>query len=132
MPSFHNDEDRKIWSAIEAFQFDKAKNPSVLRRELYEAILQKVGYCKDCTFFSKETNICNLLKISTGNNDRCGDFDKVEPETEQAFEVMTEPFTEHQKGMMEATRINKYTHWGKNAKSPRKSEETPEEEEEGV
>jgi len=130
MPSFHNDEDKKIWSAIESFQFDKTKNQSSLRRELYDEIIQRIGYCKNCSFFSKETNICNLLKIKTGNTDRCGDFDKVEPELESPFEIMTEAFTEQQKLMTEATKINKYTHWGKNSKFPRKSEDRLEEDEE--
>lgn len=130
MPSFHNDEDRKIWAVIEAYQFEKAKNPSVLRQELYEAILQRIGYCKDCKFFSRENNTCTFLKIQTGDTDRCGDFDRVEKEDESAFEIMTESFTEHQKMMTEATKINKYTHWGKNSKAPRKADDTPEEEEE--
>lgn len=124
MPNFHNDEDKKIWSAIESFQFDKAKNLSALRRELYEEIIKKVGYCKDCNFFSKENNICTLLKIKTGNTDRCGDFDGVETEEGEAFEIMTESFTEQQKLMTEATKINKYTHWSSSAKMPKKSRDS--------
>ena len=126
MPSFHNDEDKKIWAAIEAFQFDKIKNISAMRRELYDEIIKKIGYCKECNFFSKENNICSLLKIRTGNTDRCGDFDPVETEDMSAFEVMTETFTEHQKMMEEATRINRYTHWGRNTKLPKKASDSEE------
>ncbi len=126
MPNLNNDEDRKLWAAIEDFPFDEYKNLSTLRVELFNAILKRIGYCKECNFFSSANNTCSLLKIRTGLFDRCGDFEKVEEEEGEPFEIMTEEFTAQQRLMDEATRISKYTHWSKNSKSPRKQGETEE------
>ena len=113
MAQFNNEEDKKIWGCLEAFDFSAYKNSSILRKELYNKIMESIGSCGDCVNFNKKDSFCRLLKIHTADAERCSDFEKVQKEDLPAFDVMTEQFTESQKIKEVLSRHAKYSHWAK-------------------
>lgn len=118
-----NDEDSRIWAALETFDFDGFKTDSELRVALYTKISEVIGRCQGCSSFNRRTSWCKLLSQFTGCSDRCSDFDPRESEDAAAFDVMVEPFVEEQKRAADAVKINKYTHWS-TKQGPGKPKET--------
>jgi hypothetical protein len=108
---YHNDEDANLWACLEAFDFGKRRSKSGLRLALYRDIVNSLGYCSLCKSFVKSKSWCNMLSTPTSGSDRCCDFERVESDGRQAFDVMAEPFVEEQQRMVDAVKLNKYTHW---------------------
>ncbi|VVB50705.1 Uncharacterised protein [uncultured archaeon] len=117
-----NDEDSKIWEALETFDFGGYRTDSELRIALFKKLIDSIGFCSLCVHNDKLNSWCKLLHQHTGLMDRCSDFEKVEEDDTPAFDVMVEPFVEEQKRAADAVKINKYTHWS-NKNGPSKPKE---------
>jgi hypothetical protein len=103
-----NEEDRNLWSAIETFDFDDYGNMAQLRVELFKEILKKIGTCSQCASFVKSNNYCKTLKITTGAQERCSDFDSRDEETETPFAIMNEDHMRQQEYLKTMPLIKKY------------------------
>ncbi len=103
-----NEEDKKIWDVLERFDFDSEPDVRALRFRLFQEILAKIGYCRNCTAFVKSRNFCNVLKVSTGPDERCSDFEPKEVETKPAFEIMNFEHEEAERLKMVEPNLLKY------------------------
>jgi hypothetical protein len=104
-----NLEDQRLWKCIQDFDCsDKNESIHDFKIRLFEAIVEKLGKCGKCTAFIPGSSYCTVLKQHTGEFERCSDFEEVEPETQSAFDVMTEGFQEDQKAKRVDSIILKY------------------------
>jgi hypothetical protein len=126
----HNDEDHRIWSALEKFNFDEFDKDSQVRVALYNKLIEALGYCETCQYFVKNRRWCKMLEFSTGTMDRCADFERAPAESGSVFDAMSDNFVEEQSRKLDATRINKYTHWSNKVGPPTHREEIQESDEE--
>jgi hypothetical protein len=108
MVEFNNNEDQNIWSCLEDFEFSDNQDVSKLRVELYLALIKSIGCCGSCVNFSKADSFCSLLLFNTSSYERCSDFERVEEETDSAFDIMSEEFRREQENLSSFTKIRKY------------------------
>ncbi len=108
MIEFSNQSDMNVWSVLEDFDFDEYPDICKLRVELYLAIIKSIGYCGSCTYYNKQGSHCSLLDTKLSSYERCSNFNKVEQETESAFDVMSEEFRREQENLSSFAKIRKY------------------------
>ena len=108
MVEFNNNEDQNIWSCLEDFDFSGNADVSKLRIDLYLALIKAIGSCGSCVNFNKADSFCNFLKFKTSSYERCSDFERIEEETDSAFDIMAEEFTRDQENLKSFSKIRKY------------------------
>jgi hypothetical protein len=119
-----NYEDQRLWRCIQEFDCSgKEENVHDFKLRLFNDIVEKLGRCGKCTAFVPETSYCTVLKMGTGEHERCSDFEAVEEETESAFQVMSEGFQDEQKAKRIDAIILKYKINKKTARFNRPSPE---------
>ena|SRR5882724_5979111 len=125
MLEFNNIEDQNIWSCLEDFPLNDYPDLTKLRIELYLSLIKSIGYCGRCEWFNKSESYCNLLHFKTAAHERCSDFEAVENEDENAFDIMSEKFRKEQENLNNFSKIRKYQRM---PRKPHKEEKAKEKE----
>ena len=130
MAEFNNEQDKKVWAVLTAFDFNKHKTIVSMRKELFVKLIESLGYCCGCSWYDKENSFCKVMSTKVGVYDRCAEFEMPEKEEGDPFDIMMKPFKDRELLLEEATKIYKYQKWSRASKFPAPKQEVVKEKEE--